>query len=50
MAMVRSRFESYQEAIDDFEGAGKNIGYPDEALMAVKQKFQGDGGYGLRDL
>jgi hypothetical protein len=31
--------KSYQEAIDDFEVAVKNIGYPDEALMAVKQNF-----------
>jgi hypothetical protein len=31
--------KSYQEAIDDFEVAIKNVGYPDEALMAVKQKF-----------
>ncbi len=29
---------SYQEAIDDFEMAINNV-YPDEALMAVKQKF-----------
>lgn len=32
--------KSYQEAIDDFEVAVKNIGYPDEALMAIKQKFR----------
>jgi hypothetical protein len=31
--------KSYQEAIDDFEVAINNVGYPDEALMAVKQKF-----------
>jgi hypothetical protein len=31
--------KSYQEAIDDFEVTVKNIGYPDEALMAVKQNF-----------
>lgn len=37
--MLYVYLKSYQEAIDDFEVAIKNIGYPDEALMAIKQKF-----------
>jgi hypothetical protein len=39
LMMLYVYLKSYQEAIDDFEVAIKNIGYPDEALMAIKQKF-----------
>ncbi len=39
LMMLYVYLKSYREAIDDFEEAVKNIGYPDEALMAVKQKF-----------
>jgi hypothetical protein len=39
LMMLYVYLKSYQEAIDDFAEAVKNIGYPDEALMAVKQKF-----------
>ena len=39
LMMLYVYLKSYQEAIDDFEVAVKNIGYPDEALMAIKQKF-----------
>jgi hypothetical protein len=39
LLMMYVYLKSYQEAIDDFEVAIKNAGYPDEALMAVKQKF-----------
>lgn len=39
LKMLYIYLKSYQEAIDDFEVAIKNIGYPDEALMAIKQKF-----------
>ncbi len=40
MLLMYVYLKSYQEAIDDFEQAVKNIGYPDEALMAVKQKYE----------
>jgi hypothetical protein len=39
LMMLYVYLKSYQEAIDDFEVAIKNIGYPDEALMPIKQKF-----------
>lgn len=39
LMMLYVYLKSYQEAIEDFELAVKNIGYPDEALMAIKQKF-----------
>ena len=39
LMMLYVYLKSYQEAIDDFEVAVKNIGYPDEAPMAIKQKF-----------
>ncbi len=39
LMMLYVYLKSYQEAIDDFEEAVKNIGYPDEALAAVKRKF-----------
>ncbi len=39
LMMLYVYLKSYQEAIGDFEVAIKNIGYPDEALMAVRQKF-----------
>lgn len=39
LMMLYVYLKSYQEAIDEFEEAVKNIGYPDEALMAIKQKF-----------
>ncbi len=32
--------EAYGEAIADFEGAIKDAGYADIALMSVKQKYQ----------
>jgi len=39
LLMMYVYLKSYQEAIDDFEVAIKNVGYPDDALMAVRQKF-----------
>lgn len=32
--------KAYDEAIADFEGAVKDAGYADIALMSVKQKFR----------
>jgi len=39
LLMMYVYLRSYQEAIDDFEVAIKNAGYPDDALVAVRQKF-----------
>ncbi len=39
MPLLYVYLKSYEEAIDDFEEAVKNIGWVNEALMAVKQKF-----------
>lgn len=32
--------KSYEDALDDFQEAVKNIGFSDLALMAVEQKFK----------
>jgi hypothetical protein len=32
--------KAYQEAVDDFEDAVKNIGFADLALIAVEQKLK----------
>ncbi|HWQ18480.1 MAG TPA: hypothetical protein VN455_01795 [Methanotrichaceae archaeon] len=32
--------KSYEDAIEDFQEAVKNIGFSDLALMAVEQKFK----------
>lgn len=32
--------KAYGEAVSDFEGAVKDAGYADIALMSVKQKYQ----------
>ena len=32
--------KAYGEAVSDFEGAVKDAGYTDIALMSVKQKYQ----------
>jgi hypothetical protein len=50
LMMLYVYLKSYQEAIDDFEVAIKNIGYPDEALMAIKQKFSERANMVLKEL
>ncbi len=40
LMMLYVYLKSYEEAINDFEAAIEDIGYPDEALMAVKEKFK----------
>jgi len=40
MILMYVYLKSYEEAIDDFQEAVKNIGFSDLALMAVEQKFK----------
>jgi len=39
LMMMYVYLKSYEEAINDFESAVKNCGFPDMALLAVKQKY-----------
>ncbi|NYT01730.1 MAG: hypothetical protein GKC10_03090 [Methanosarcinales archaeon] len=39
LMMMYVYLKSYEEAIEDFESAVKNCGFPDIALEAVKQKY-----------
>lgn len=40
LIMMYVYLKSYEEALDDFQEAVKNIGFSDLALMAVEQKFK----------
>lgn len=40
MMLLYVYLKAYGEAIADFEGAVKDAGYADIALMSVKQKYQ----------
>ncbi len=40
LMMMYVHLKAYSEAISDFENAVKDVGYPDLALMSIKEKYK----------